>query len=129
MTSKLPTYTLLTGLIVLVGFVVLCVYMIDASMALGKDEQFRWDHLLVVFNSIQTMAAAALGVLLGTTVQQARVDSARARADVAEAKADQNAKGATKTEAVRGLLTGVRAQAAGSDPAATLKAIEAMLDA
>jgi hypothetical protein len=127
MSSKLPWYTLWAGLIVLVGFAVLCIYMIDASRSLPKDEQFRWDHLLVIFNSIQTMAAAALGVLLGTTVQQARVDAARAQAQAAEAKADKNQQEAGKNQAVRGLLSGVRAQAA-PDPAATLKAIEATLD-
>ena len=127
MNSKLPTYTLWTGMIVLVGFTVLCVYMIDASRTLAKDEQFRWDHLLVVFNSIQTMAAAALGVLLGTTVQQARVDAARAQAKAAEAKAESNEQHAVKNKAARSLLSGVRAQAA--DAETVLKAVQATLDA
>jgi hypothetical protein len=128
MTSKLPWYTLIVGLFVLVGFAWLCAYMVDAGLSLPKEEQFRWDHLVVVFNSIQTMAAAALGVLLGTSVQQARVDAAQSKAEAAETKAETNAKHAVKNEAVRSLLAGSHTEgAAAADPGATLRAIEATL--
>jgi hypothetical protein len=128
MASKLPWYTLIVGIIVLVGFGWLCFYMVDASANLPKDEQFRWDHLVVIFNSIQTMAAAALGVLLGTTVQQARVDAAKSKADAAEAKADANAQHAVKNDAVRSIIAGAHTEGVGAaDPAATLRAIQATL--
>jgi len=125
--SKLPWYTLIVGLLILIGFGWLCAYMVHASASLPKEEQFRWDHLVVVFNSIQTMAAAALGVLLGTTVQQARVDAAKSKAEAAEAKADTNAKHAVKNEAVRSLLAGGITEGVPSDAEATLRAIKATL--
>ena len=127
MNSKLPWYSLIVGVLVVIGFAWLCAYMVNASANLPKDEQFRWDHLVVVFNSIQTMAAAALGVLLGTTVQQARVDAAQSKAEVAEAKAETNAKHALKNEAVRTILAGGHSEGVAADPAATLRAVEATL--
>src|SRR4051794_21505756 len=71
--SKLPAYVVIVAVLVIIGFGWLCFELMGAATSLPKDEQFRWDHMVVVFNSVQTMAAAALGVLLGTTVQQARV--------------------------------------------------------
>lgn len=70
-----------TAFIVVAGFAILCFAMIRAAMTVTPEQ---WDHLVVVFNSVQAMAAAALGVLLGTTVQQARVDAANGRAALAE---------------------------------------------
>ena len=72
-----------TAFIVVAGFAILCFAMIRAAMTVTPEQ---WDHLVVVFNSVQAMAAAALGVLLGTTVQQARVDAANGRAALAETR-------------------------------------------
>ena len=72
-----------TAFIVVAGFAILCFAMIRAAMTVTPEQ---WDHLVVVFNSVQAMAAAALGVLLGTTVQQARVDAAYGRAALAETR-------------------------------------------
>jgi len=129
MSSKLSLTTLVVGLLVLAGFGLLCFYMIEVSASLPKDEQFRWDHLVVVFNSIQAMAAAALGVLLGTTVQQARVDAANSRAALSEEKRRANEKDGTKNAAIRRLLGETQPSARDSGaPDDTLKAVRAILD-
>jgi len=125
--SRLPWYTLVVALVVLVGFGWLCFEMLNAATTLPKDEQFRWDHIVVVFNSLQTMAAAALGVVLGTTVQQARVDAAQSQASADQAKADANAGEAAKADAARKLITGLQAPGAPADIKETLRAVTAAL--
>src|SRR3954453_14565736 len=127
MSSKLSQTTLIVGIVVLVGFGALTWYMIFMNSGLPKDQQ--WDHLVVIFNSIQAMAAAALGVLLGTTVQQARVDAAHAREALAEKKSRDNEKEGLKNEAIRSLLGESRALTAETaEPAATLSAVRKILD-
>jgi hypothetical protein len=86
---------------VIVCFGYLCQFMLSKSLTLRADEQFRWDRILMIFNAVQTMAAAALGVVLGTTVQQARVERA-------EAKADVNATKAAKADAALQLIDGLQ---------------------
>ncbi len=127
MSSKLSQTTLIVGIVVLVGFGALTWYMIFMNSGLPKDQQ--WDHLVVIFNSIQAMAAAALGVLLGTTVQQARVDAAHAREALAEKKSRDNEKEGLKNEAIRSLLGESRALTPETaEPAATLSAVRKILD-
>jgi hypothetical protein len=81
--AKPSRLAITAAFIVVAGFAALCFAMIRAAMTVSPEQ---WDHLVVVFNSVQAMAAAALGVLLGTTVQQARVDAANGRAALAETK-------------------------------------------
>ena len=130
MTSTLSKTTLIVGIVVLVGFGVLTFYMIRMNSKLPADQQ--WDHLVVIFNSIQAMAAAALGVLLGTTVQQARVDAANARAKLFENERRQYENDAIKNNAIRSLLaerqTLQRDAAEPGDPTETLKAVRALLN-
>ena len=130
MTSTLSKTTLIVGIVVLVGFGVLTFYMIRMNSKLPADQQ--WDHLVVIFNSIQAMAAAALGVLLGTTVQQARVYEANARAKLFENERRQYENDAIKNNAIRSLLaerqTLQRDAAEPGDPTETLKAVRALLN-
>lgn len=50
----------------------------------------NWDHTLALFNALSAIAAAAVGVLLGTKVEQAKTEAAKkdteaAKKDTAEA--------------------------------------------
>ena len=97
---KLPWYSLLTAVILLGGFVLVTNFMIDVGQTLPKEEQFKWERLITIFNTVQTLAVAAAGVLLGTAVQQTRVNSAEASA---KANSDDAAKARAAREAIRGL--------------------------
>lgn len=103
-TSSVPWYTLLTGAIILAGFLWLAYFMVSFGAVLGRDDQYRWDRLLFIFNAVQTLTVAAAGVLLGSSVQQARVASAEARADAADTTAKQVQSDAAKIQAARKLI-------------------------
>lgn len=60
--------------------------------------------LLFIFNAVQTLTVAAAGVLLGTSVQQARVASGKARADAALTTAKEVQGDAAKAQAARKLI-------------------------
>jgi hypothetical protein len=105
--ARLPWYAVLTGAIILLGFSWLAYLMVEAALNLGEKEQYRWDRLLLVFNSVQTLTVAAAGALLGTAVQQGRVASAEARADAAGAAARANQSDAAKAETARKLVEGL----------------------
>ncbi|HMI41824.1 MAG TPA: hypothetical protein VK485_11420 [Sphingomicrobium sp.] len=116
-TANLPWYSLAVGLIVIIAFGWLCYFMIEKSQVLGPNEQFRWDRLLLIFNSVQAMAAAALGVMLGTAVQQGKVDTAEASAAKAEADAKANQSEANKAENARKLINSLQPPGAGAGAA------------
>lgn len=102
--GRLPWYTILTGAIILTGFTWLAYFMISIGSTLGQQDQYRWDRLLLIFNAVQTLTVAAAGALLGSSVQQARVASAEARADAADASAKTTQAQAAKAEAARRLV-------------------------
>lgn len=102
--ARLPWYTIVTGAVILVGFTWLTYFMVSVGTTLGKDDQFRWDRLLLIFNAVQTLTVAAAGALLGSAVQQGRVASAEARADAADATAKISQSDAAKAEAARKLV-------------------------
>jgi len=89
----MPIYTLLTAVAITLSYLVLTYYMLDLAghpeMArdAGAIDKLRWDRTISVYNGIQTLAFAAAGVLLGTTVQASRVSDAKeiANANVADA--------------------------------------------
>lgn len=85
--TRTPWYSLVAALIILAAFAWLCRYLLVKGVPLEPALQYQWDRMLIIFNAIQTMAAGAVGVLLGTTVQQARVASAEQRAQVNEEEA------------------------------------------
>ena len=118
--SKLPWYTLVTAALILGGFVMVAHFMIDIGQSLPKEEQFKWERLITVFNTVQTLAVAAAGVLLGTAVQQSRVASAEASAKV-------NADDAAKAKAAREALKGLQPPGGGDPKASDLNVLRAIL--
>ncbi|TYC78766.1 hypothetical protein [Novosphingobium sp. BW1] len=122
---RLPWYSVATGAIILIGFASLVFYLVSVSGVIGKDEQMRWDRLMLIFNAVQTLTVAAAGVLLGTTVQQARVASAEARADAAEGNAKAAQSDAEKAAAARRLIDGLDPPGGAGD--AALAQIRAVL--
>jgi hypothetical protein len=121
--TRLPWYSVATGAIILVGFSWLAYFMVGAAGAIGQDDQFHWDRLLLIFNAVQTLTVAAAGVLLGTTVQQARVASAEARADAAEGDAKGARTDAAKAEAARRLIEHLDPPGGGDVTLAQLRAV------
>ena len=111
---------------ILIGFAVLCGVMLYSGLNLGKDDQFRWDRALFVFNAVQAIATAAAGALLGTVVQQGRVATAEGRAANAEADAKLNADEARKAKAARKLLSDLQPPG-GDRPPANIEALVAVL--
>lgn len=89
--------SLITAVILLGGFAWVTSFMIGEGKTLPATDQYKWERLLSIFNAVQTLAVAAAGVLLGTTVQQGRVA-------IAEASAKANAEDASKANAVRETL-------------------------
>lgn len=75
----------------------------------------EWARLLVVLGSVEAVAFAAAGALLGTTIQGKRVQEARKREEKAEEQADKERNAATaKTEAAakgKALATAIKARA------------------
>jgi hypothetical protein len=117
-----PWYTIVVAIAILVGFGFMCVFMLEKAGVIHDDDQIHWERMVLVFNSIQTLAAAAAGVLLGTSVQMARVASAEGRAQANEADA-------AKADAARRALRNLQppgAPAQGSDE--TLRALQAVLN-
>lgn len=107
--------TPLTGAAIAVAVAVIAVwlgFLIWLLVEVNASE-VTWTRLLVVLGSVEAVAFAAAGALFGTTVQRQRVEDQRARADVAESRADAN-----QTAAINGhkLAAAVKAtRAAGAD--------------
>ena len=120
--TRLPWYAILTGAVILIGFSWLTYYMVSMGTTFGKDDQFRWDRLLLIFNAVQTLTVAAAGALLGSAVQQGRVSSAEARADAADAAAKANQTEAAKAEAARRLVENL------GPPGSTPPSMQMLLD-
>lgn len=70
-----PRYRLRTAVIILILYVVLCIYII-AILSDNSTNAPNWDHALVVFNAFGAIAMSVAGVLLGTEIQQEAVNSA-----------------------------------------------------
>lgn len=83
----LPVYAVIAGAVILIFFGIIAWQMMFYFS--GLPQTGVWDRALVVFNSLQALAFAAGGALLGTTVQQARVNDAVARAKQVEGDADK----------------------------------------
>ncbi|MGH3833570.1 MAG: hypothetical protein ACRDRS_24565 [Pseudonocardiaceae bacterium] len=98
------------------GFLIWLLVEVNAS-------EVTWERLLVVLGSVEAVAFAAAGALFGTTVQRQRVEDQRARADVAESRADTY-----QTAAINGhkLAAAIKVtRAAGADAARERLAAEA----
>jgi hypothetical protein len=87
--KSLPWYALVVSVAIISVFGWMCYHMIIQSAVIDNEShRFQWDRLMSIFNVVQAMAAAAVGALLGTTVQQARVQTAQAQAVGAIAKVE-----------------------------------------
>src|SRR5690348_802981 len=51
----------------------------------GDGADKKWDHAQIIFNALSAIAFSAVGVLLGTTVQQVNVANAKKETDKAKA--------------------------------------------
>ena len=92
----------------------------------------EWDHVIVIYNSITSVGFTAIGVLLGTQVQQvnlnaAKADTAAAKADTAAAKADADKKTVASRAAI-GLLGPAAADGGGSAPTPVVRAHNLLVD-
>jgi len=70
-----------------VGFLIL-------KFVLGDGADKNWEHALVILNAVSAIGFAAVGVLLGTTVQQVNVANAEKKADKAMLSEGKVAEGA-----------------------------------
>jgi hypothetical protein len=84
------------ALILTLSFLAASAWMLNYAIQTDKS---NWDHAVVVYNALTSVGFSAVGVLLGTKVQQGNVD--RANADTAQAKQDA----AKKTTAIQSALT------------------------
>jgi len=81
---------LLTGLYVVVALVLL------SRFGLGDGSGGNWERALTIFNAFSAIGFAAVGVLLGTTVQQVNVSNAQNQAVAAKTSEDRMAEQAKK---------------------------------
>ena len=82
-------YSIIAAMIIVFLFLGLSWYMLHDVAATDPTVQYRWERALSIYNGLQALAAAAAGVLLGTTVQQSNVKAAEARADAAQTGAQK----------------------------------------
>lgn len=92
-----------------------------AWLAFSVDVDDRgWARMVTLLASIEAVAFAAAGALLGTTIQRGRVVDAKARAEKAEEAAEANAAaaaaGRTLAMAVQASAASGREAGAGIDP-------------
>jgi hypothetical protein len=120
--KPLSPIALIVGILVVAGFAWLCIHMVGQSTRIdNQGQQYQWDRLVLVFNAVQAMAAAALGAILGVTVQQARVEAA-------EQKAAANSEDAAKAKAARHMFQGLQPPGA-ADTQGQKTELEARLEA
>jgi hypothetical protein len=55
-----------------------------------------WDHAIALFNSLSAIGAAAIGVILGTKIEQVKVETAKKEAGEAKTKLENLSKASTK---------------------------------
>jgi hypothetical protein len=117
--TRMTWYGLLVALVIFIGFGWLCWFMAGNAVSLGQDHQYVWDRLVLLFNAVQSFASAAVGALLGTAVQQARVVRA-------EATAEANAADAEKARSARNLIANLQPPGGGQS-SAPVESIAAVL--
>jgi hypothetical protein len=115
--------TTLTGIALVVAIAIIVVWLGGLWAAyyyhLG-DQETQWSRMLVLLKSVEVVAIAAAGALLGTTVQMPRVADANKRAEKAEEAAKKG----------RELATTVKVEAkktAGTDMSESLARAEEVL--
>ena len=84
------------ALILALSFLAASAWMLNYAI---QTDPSHWDHPIVVYNALTSVGFSAIGVLLGTKVQQVNVD--KANADTVQAKKES----AKKTTAIESALT------------------------
>jgi hypothetical protein len=118
--SPAPVYALIAAALLLTIYLGMTVVMF--WLFSEKDNQ-HWQNALTIYNGFQAFATAAGGLLLGTTIQRARVAAAEQHAT--QAKTESIASRA-KLDALRDTLS-ADAGAGGGDAAASLDAARRIL--
>ncbi|MCX4984998.1 hypothetical protein [Streptomyces sp. NBC_00572] len=104
-----------TALVVAVTVIALWIGLL-AWLAFNADaSDVTWSRLLVVLGSVEAVAFAAIGALLGTTMQRQRVADLTARTEAAESRADANATAALNGHRLAAAVQATRAPGSGSD--------------
>ena len=93
MTSKITPGV---ALILMLTFLAASAWMLNQA---SQTDKGTWDHAIVIYNALTSVGFSAVGVLLGTKVQQVNVD--KANAETAQAKQES----AKKTTAIQSALT------------------------
>lgn len=75
-----PTYTLVTAGILVVLYVAASWYMF-AHFASEAGTDVGWQRGLIIYNGVASVGFTAIGVLLGTSVQQASTSASRSAAE------------------------------------------------
>lgn len=91
------------ALILTISFLAASAWMLSYAIQTDKN---NWDHAVVVYNALTSVGFSAVGVLLGTKVQQVNVD--KANSDTAKAQQES----AKKTSAIQSALTHLEGTAA-----------------
>lgn len=97
--AKRSIVTTIVALVLAALYVAASWYLLQ-RFALDKPlPELSWQRALIIFSGITSVGFAAIGVLLGTTVQQVNIAAAREQASAAKAEADK------KTKAIKGAIT------------------------
>lgn len=116
MTGELkPAYTLWTAAAIVALYLVLTMVMFWDGDATAD----AWERRLLIYNGFTAFAMTAAGVLLGTTIQQANVNAAKAEAEVAKAETAETKEGikrvlAEEPEGGESLARGIGSSVAGT---------------
>jgi hypothetical protein len=89
----------ITGQVMAVGVVISWMVLLGWLTFHTEKPDIEWSRLLTVLSSLEAVAFAAAGALLGTTVQKRRVQEAQDRAQKAEGRAtDAEKRGAANEQ-------------------------------
>src|SRR5438105_15721641 len=104
--EKRSVVTTLAALALTVLYIGTCWLFINRFALDNPLPDLQWQRALVIFSGISSVGFAAIGVLLGTTVQQVNVSAAREQAATAKADAEK------KAGAIRSALSTLNAKGA-----------------
>ncbi|MBP2511752.1 hypothetical protein [Sphingomonas sp. PvP018] len=109
--ARLPVYTLVAAALLAVAWLIASWLMYERFVPPGQPE--AWDRALVLYNGLSAVGFTAIGVLLGTQVQQVNVAAARREAASARQGEAEAKSGAAATKA--GARAAAKAAGAGDD--------------
>ena len=80
-TSRQPIVTTIVALALAALYVAACWFLLRRFALDQRLPELQWQRALMIFSGISSVGFAAIGVLLGTTVQQMNVSAAKADAN------------------------------------------------